>query len=72
VEHSGGESGNIEHIRGMYNKPTGCSTPVYGAPHKQTNKQDCVVGIGVVLFYIFHYVPGLLTFYRCEVVGLGI
>jgi uncharacterized membrane protein len=22
---------------GMYNKPAGCSTPAYGAPHKQTN-----------------------------------
>jgi hypothetical protein len=39
VEPPGGESGNIEHTWGMYNKPTGCSTPAYGAPHKQTNKQ---------------------------------
>jgi hypothetical protein len=23
----------------MYNKPAGCSTTAYGAPHKQTNKQ---------------------------------
>jgi hypothetical protein len=40
VEHPGGESGKIEHTWGMYNKPTGCSTPAYGAPHKQTNKQN--------------------------------
>jgi hypothetical protein len=39
VEPPGDESGNIEHTWGMYNKPTGCSTPAYGAPHKQTNKQ---------------------------------
>jgi hypothetical protein len=39
VEPPGGESGNIEHTWGMYNKPAGCSTPAYGAPHKQTNKQ---------------------------------
>jgi hypothetical protein len=39
VEPPGGESGNIEHTRVMYNKPAGCSTPAYGAPHKQTNKQ---------------------------------
>jgi hypothetical protein len=24
----------------MYNKPTGCSKPVYGAPQKQTNKKE--------------------------------
>jgi hypothetical protein len=39
VEPPGGESGNIKHTCGMYNKPTGCSIPAYGAPHKQTNKQ---------------------------------
>jgi hypothetical protein len=37
VETPGGESGNIEHTWGMYNKPAGCSTPAYRAPHKQTN-----------------------------------
>jgi hypothetical protein len=42
VELPGGESGNIEHTWGMYNKPTGCSTPAYGAPHKQTNKPNNV------------------------------
>jgi hypothetical protein len=26
----------------MYNKPTGCSTPAYGAPHKQTNKKETI------------------------------
>jgi hypothetical protein len=38
VEPPGGEGGNIEHTWGMYNKPTGCSTPAYGAPHKQTKQ----------------------------------
>jgi hypothetical protein len=35
----GGESGNIEHTWGMYNKPAGCSThtPAYGAPHNKNN-----------------------------------
>jgi hypothetical protein len=42
VELPGGESGNTEHTWGMYNKPTGCSTPAYGAPHKQANKQKIV------------------------------
>jgi hypothetical protein len=36
VEPPGGESGNIEHTWGMYNKPAGCSTPVTGP---NTNKQ---------------------------------
>jgi hypothetical protein len=40
VEPPGGESGNIEHTWGLYNKPTGCNTHAYRAPHKQTNKQD--------------------------------
>jgi hypothetical protein len=40
VEPPGCESGNTEHTWGMYNKPTGCSTPVYGAPHKQTKNMD--------------------------------
>jgi hypothetical protein len=39
MEPPGGEIGNNEHTWGMYNKPTGCSTPAYGAPHRQTNKQ---------------------------------
>jgi hypothetical protein len=43
VEPPGGESGNIEHTWGMYNKPTGCSTPAYRAPHKQTNKQNSIL-----------------------------
>jgi hypothetical protein len=38
VDPLGGESGNIEHTWGMYNKPTGCSTPAYRPSHKQTNK----------------------------------
>jgi hypothetical protein len=51
VEPPGGESGNIEHNRGMYNKPTGCSTPAYGAPHKQTNKQSARLSIKRILWW---------------------
>jgi hypothetical protein len=48
MEPSGGESGNIEHAWGMYNKPAGCSTPAYGASHKQTNK----VPLPLIMFNI--------------------
>jgi hypothetical protein len=40
VEPPGSESGDIEHTWGMYNKPIGCSTPAYGAPHKQTKPSE--------------------------------
>jgi hypothetical protein len=40
MEPPGGESGNSEHTWGMYNKPTGCSTPAYGAPRKQTTDKQ--------------------------------
>jgi hypothetical protein len=38
----------MEHTWGMYNKPTGCSTPAYGAPHKQTNK---TVSVSFIFVY---------------------
>jgi hypothetical protein len=59
VEPPGGESGNIEHTWGMYNKPTGCSTPAYGALHKQTSKKrrNCVymhTNITTILFLLYY------------------
>jgi hypothetical protein len=60
VEPPGGESGNIVRTWGMYNKPTGCSTPAYGAPHKQTNKPAISTGYWLSLF-IFGFVTVRLS-----------
>jgi hypothetical protein len=40
MEPPGGESGNTEHAWGMYNKPAGCSTPAFGAPHNNNNNNN--------------------------------
>jgi hypothetical protein len=40
VEPPGGESGNIEHTWGMFNKPAGCSAPAFGAPHNNNNNNN--------------------------------
>jgi hypothetical protein len=40
VEPPGGESGNIEHAWGMYNKHAGCSTHAYEAPHNNNNNNN--------------------------------
>jgi hypothetical protein len=55
VEPPGGESGNTENTWGTYNKPAGCSTPAYGAPHKQTNK---------TVRYVLKFEPQLKCFHK--------
>jgi hypothetical protein len=40
MEPPGGESGKTERTCGMYNKPVGCSTPAFGAPHNKQQKQN--------------------------------
>jgi hypothetical protein len=52
----GGESGNIEHTWGMYNKPAGCSTPAFGAPHNNNNSNNNIIH-NVLYLYIQTALP---------------
>jgi hypothetical protein len=45
---------------GMYSKPAGCSTPAYGAPHKQTKQKTSYSYLSSKTYIISQY-PSTVT-----------